>query len=183
MTLTGKQMTVEELWRLPDDGMRHELIDGELKTMAPNGREHGRVAMRFGARLNGFVEQHELGEVWAAETGFVLARAPDVVRAPDVAFVRRERLGAGGAETGYFPGAPDLAVEVVSPNDRAGDIEAKVATWLEHGTRLVIVVYPRTRSARVHRPGELPRELSEADSIEGGDVVPGWVLPLRELFA
>ncbi len=183
MALTGKQMTADELWRLPDDGMRHELIYGELRTMSPAGSEHGWVAMRFGVRLASFVERQQLGRVYAAETGFWLARNPDLVRAPDAAFVRQERLPAAGEETGYFPGAPDLAVEVVSPNDQPAEIEQKVATWLAYGTRMVIVVYPRSRTARVHRPGQPPRDLSEGDAIEGADVVPGWTLPLRELFA
>jgi len=183
MTLTGKQMTAEELWRLPDDGMRHELIHGELTTMSPGSSEHGRVAMRIGARLDWFVERHQLGRVYAAETGFLLARDPDLVRAPDAAFVRQERLTAAGEGMPYFPGAPDLAVEVVSPNDRPAAVEAKVSTWLAYGTRLVIVVYPRSRTARVHRPGEPPRDLGDADSIDGADVVPGWSLPLPELFA
>jgi Uma2 family endonuclease len=182
MTLTGKRMTAEELWRLPDDGMRHELIDGELTTISPGGSEHGRIAMRFGSRLDWFVEQHQLGQVYAAETGFLLARQPDLVRAPDAAFVRRERLVAAEDATGYFPGAPDLAVEVVSPNDRPSEVEAKVAAWLAHGTLMVIAVYPRSRTARIHRPGQPVRELSEADTIDGADVVAGWTLPLRELF-
>ena len=182
MTLTGKRMTAEELWRLPDDGMRHELIYGELKTMSPSGSEHGWLAMRLGAGLHGFVERHRLGRVYAAETGFWLARNPDLVRAPDAAFVCQERLAAAGETTGYFPGAPDLAVEVVSPNDRSAEIEEKVATWLAYGTRLVIVVYPRTRTARVHRPGQPPHDLGEGDSLDGADVLPGWALPLRELF-
>jgi len=183
MTLTGKRMTAEELWRLPDDGMRHELIYGELTTMSPAGSEHGRVAMRFGARLDVFVERQQLGRVYAAETGFFLARNPDLVRAPDAAFVRQERLAAVEEATGYFPGAPDLAVAVVSPSDRPTEIEEKVATWLSYGTRMVVVVYPRSRTARNYRPGAPPRELGEADSIDSADVVPGWVLPLRELFA
>jgi Uma2 family endonuclease len=182
MALTGKRMTAEELLRLPDDGMRHELIYGELTTMSPAGPRHGRVAMRFGTRLDSFVEREQLGAVYAADTGFWLARDPDLVRAPDVAFVRQERL-ATEDERGYFPGPPDLAVEVVLPNDRPGEIAEKVAMWLAYGTRMVIVVYPRTRTARIHRPGEPPRDLSETDTIAGADVVPGWTLPLRELFA
>ena len=183
MTLTGKQMTAEELWRLPDDGMRHELIYGELRTMAPSGSEHGWVALNIGGSLRQHVRARGLGRTFAAETGFLLARNPDLVRAPDAAFVSQERLAAAGEATGYFPGAPDLAVEVVSPNDRPAEIEEKVATWLAYGTRMVIVVYPRSRTARIHRPGVPPRDVREADSIDGADVVPGWVLPLAELFA
>jgi Uma2 family endonuclease len=182
MALTGKQMTADELLRLPDDGMRHELIYGELTTMSLEGMQHGLLAMRFGTHLADFVQREMLGEVYAAGTGFWLARNPDLVRAPDVAFVRQERL-TDSEESGYFAGPPGLAVEIVSPNDRPGKIADKVADWLAYGTRLVIVVYPQSRTARIHRPGLPPRELGEADTIEGEDVVPGWTLPLRELFA
>lgn len=103
MTATGKRMTAEELLHLPDDNMRHELIYGELTTLAPAGSEHGWIAMRFGSRLNSFVERHELGRVFAAESGFLLARQPDLVRAPDVAFVRRERVEAVGRTKHFWP--------------------------------------------------------------------------------
>ena len=182
MTLTGKRMTAEELLQMPDDHMRHELIYGELTTMSPAGEEHGWVAMLFGTHLTSFVVREGLGRVYAVETGFWLARDPDLVRASDAAFVRRERLPAAGQPPSYFRGAPDLAVEVVSPSDRPAEIEEKVATWLAHGTRLVIVVYPLSRTARVHRPGQPPRDLGEGDSLDGADVLPGWTLPLRELF-
>src|SRR5262245_48530121 len=136
MTLTGKRMTADELWALPDDGMRHELIYGELTTMSPGGREHGWVALNIGASLRQHVRALGLGRTYAAETGFLLARDPDLLRAPDAAFVRKERLAAEDQSTGYFVGAPDLAVEVVSPNDRPVEIDEKVATWLAYGTRL-----------------------------------------------
>src|SRR5919206_2667519 len=117
MATQRRLMTAEELWRMPDDGQRHELIAGELTTMPPSGFEHGRLTARLTASLSRHVRTHGLGEVLAAETGFLLARDPDLVRAPDVAFVSRERVAAAGEVAGYCPGAPDLAVEVVSPND------------------------------------------------------------------
>ena len=120
--------------------------------------------------------------MFAAETGFLLTRDPDLVRAPDVAFVRRERVEAAGRVRGYWPGAPDLAVEVVSPNDRPADVDEKVRTWLAYGTLMVIVVYPDERRVRIHEPGRRPRDLSEADTLDGGIVVPGWTTPVRQLF-
>lgn len=182
MALTGKRMTADELLRLPDDGMRHELIYGELRTMAPAGSGHGWVALNAGASLREHVRAWGSGRAFAAETGFLLARDPDLVRAPDAAFACQERLPAAGDGTDYFPGAPDLAIDVVSPNDRPSEIEDKVATWLAYGTRMVIVVYPRSRTARVHRPGLPPHDVAETDAIDGADVVPGWTLPLHELF-
>ncbi len=183
MATTNKLMTADDLWRLPDDGQRHELVAGELRTMAPSGSQHGRVAMRLGVPLGQYVDAHDLGVVFAAETGFKLTEDPDTVRAPDVAFVRRERVLAVGDVTGYWPGAPDLAAQVVSPGDLYTEVDEKVATWLEHGARMVLVVNPRRRTVATHRPDGQVRLLAEGDEIDGEDVVPGWKLPVRELFA
>ena len=182
MTTSQRLMTAEELLRLPDDGQRHELIAGELTTMPPSGAEHGRVAVRFTGPLSHYVAAHRLGEVFAAETGFLLARDPDTVRAPDVAFVSRERIAAAGNVTGYWPGAPDLAVELISPNDLYTEVDEKVATWLAHGARMVLVLNPRRRAVAVHRPGADVRHLTDDDTLAGEDVVPGWTVPVRELF-
>src|SRR5260370_38424275 len=114
MATTDKLMTADELLRLPDDGQRHELVAGELRTMALNGGEHGRVAMNLGTPLGQYVHTHHLGRIYAAGTGFQLTVGPDTVRAPDVAFVRQERVLAVGRVTGYLPGPPDLAAEVLS---------------------------------------------------------------------
>ncbi len=183
MATTRKLMTAEELLRLPDDGQRHELIAGELRTMVPSSFEHGRRTARVTGSLSPHVRAHGLGEVLAAETGFLLARAPDLVRAPDVAFISRERATAAGEVAGYWPGAPDLAVEVVSPNDSYTEVAEKVATWLEHGTRMVIVVDPRRRAVAIHRSLNHVRHLTVDDVIDGEDVVPGWRMAVRDLFA
>jgi Uma2 family endonuclease len=180
MALTGQRMTAEDLWRLPPDGLRHELVYGELRTMAPSGGEHGRVTSNVHDALSPYVRAHGLGRGFVAETGFLLARNPDLVRAPDVAFVRQERLDALGRVRGYWPGAPDFAVEVVSPNDRPA--EEKVQTWLTHGARLVIAVYPDERRIRVHRPGEPAQTLGEGEALNGADVVPGWTVPVSVFF-
>jgi len=105
------------------------------------------------------------------------------VRAPDVAFVRRERVEAAGRVTGYWPGAPDLVVEVISPNDLYTEVDEKIAEWLEHGARLVFVVNPRRQTVAVHRPGQPTRTLAGEDLLAGEDVVPGWTLRVRELFS
>lgn len=114
MATTDKLMTADELLRLPADGQRHELIRGELRTMAPSSGRHGWAGMRIGVPLGQYVDANGLGLVFLAETGFWLERDPDLVRAPDVAFVRRERVLPTGEVEGYWPGAPDLAVEVIS---------------------------------------------------------------------
>jgi Uma2 family endonuclease len=182
MAITGKSMTADELWRLPNDGQRHELVAGELRTMAPSGSEHGWIVVRVTVPLGQYVETHRLGLVYGAETGFLLARQPDTVRAADVAFVRRERVLAAGDVKGYWPGAPDLAVEVVSPSDLYTEVDQKVGEWLAHGTRLVVVVNPRRRTVSAHRPGQLVQVLTEGDVLDGGDVVPGWTLRVRAVF-
>ena len=125
---------------------------------------------------------HTLGTVYAAETGFKLASNPDVVRAPDVAFVRRERVEEVGDVEGYWPGAPDLAVEVISPSDTYGEVQEKVFDWLDAGTKMVILVMPRKRTVTVYRSLSDIIMLTEHDMLDGGDVVPGWKIPVRELF-
>ena len=147
-------MTAEELFELPDDGLRRGARRGELHTMTPAGAEHGRVALQIGARILGHAELHALGETYAAETGFVLRRGPDTVRAPDVAFVATDRLPPS-PEPGFGRSVPDLVVEVVSPWDRASEVSSKAEAWLDAGVRLVWVVDPQARLAAVHHPGGL----------------------------
>jgi len=125
MSTVVQSITAVELLNMPDDGFRYELIRGELKKMPPPGHVHGRVAMKFGWRLAQHVETKNLGNVYAAETGFLLETDPDTVRAPDCAFVSRDRLAAIGDVEGYLPGAPDLAVEVISPGDTYTEVEEK----------------------------------------------------------
>ena len=181
MVAEPRLMTADELFRLPDDDMQHELVRGELRTMAPPGGEHGELSLVAGAALLHHVRANNLGRVYA-ETGFLLAADPDTVRAPDVAFVGRDRPEAATRIRGYIPGAPDLAIEVVSPNDLYTEVDEKVAEYLEHGTRLVLVVNPRRRSVAVHRPTQPVRVLTIDDVIDGEDVVSGWSLAVRELF-
>ena len=139
--------------------------------------------MRIGARLNNYVEAADLGEVFAAETGFVLRRDPDTVRAPDAAFVSRGRLSEDEPPSGYLELAPDLVVEVVSPSDRRRDVREKAEDWLRYGVRLVWVIDPATRSATIYRSPEDFSDLLEGDTLSGEDVVPGFSCQLQELFA
>ncbi|MFQ5614137.1 MAG: Uma2 family endonuclease [Anaerolineae bacterium] len=183
MAVQLKTIQAEDLLRMPDDGFRYELVRGELRKMTPAGHEHGQITARLTWRLAQYVETNNLGVVYAAETGFLLSSDPDTVRAPDVAFVRAERVEAAGDVEGYFPGAPDLAVEVISPGDSYTDVEEKVFDWLEAGTQMAVVVNPRQRTVTVYRSLSDIVVLTENDSFSGGDVVPGWTLAARELFA
>jgi Uma2 family endonuclease len=173
-------MTAEELLDLPDDGMRHELVEGELRTMPPAGFEHGKVAVRVAARLLEYAEEHGAGDVLAAETGFVLRRAPDTVRAPDAAFVAAGRVSTN--TRAFAEIAPDLVVEVVSAWDRASEVASKAVEWLDAGVRLVWIVDPQARQATVYRPGAAGTVLREDGVLEGEDVLLGFRLPLASLF-
>ena len=173
-------MTAEQLLQLPDDGMRHELVEGELRTMAPAGARHGLIAAALLVRVGSFVEERRSGAVLAAETGFRLRRDPDTVRAPDVAFVRADRL-AEAEVPGFAELAPDLVAEVVSPNDRAAEVTGKALAWLDAGVRLVWVVDPEIRTVTVYRRDGVT-VLRAGDVLDGEDVLPGFVLPLPELW-
>jgi len=175
-------MTAEELRRLPADGMRHELVEGELRTMPPSGGEHGITVVNITTPLANHVKSHRLGVVCGAETGFYLRRDPDTVRAPDTAFIRAERVAREGVPKSFWKGGPDLAVEVMSPDDRVMEVEDKVQEWLAGGALLVWVINPRRKTVTVHRPGANPVVLSQKDTLEGGDVVPGFQCPVAAIF-
>ena len=174
-------VTADELLRMPDDGVRRELLDGELREMTPAGAEHGAIAAAVLVSLGHHVRTHGLGRVFAAETGFKLGGNPDTVLAPDAAFVSRERIGPTVGK-GYRTGAPDLVVEVLSPADSIKETEAKVSRWLAAGCRMAVVVNPARRAASVYRPLSDVVLVTGDEEIDGGDVVSGWRLPLRELF-
>jgi Uma2 family endonuclease len=183
MTVASQLVTAEELLRMPRDGWRYELVEGELRRMPPPGFQHGATAGEISGRLFLHVHAHNLGVVPAAETGFKLRSDPDTVRAADVSFVSRERLAATSfEEEGYFPGAPDFVVEVVSPSDSFADVQEKVYLWLASGAKLVLVVLPKKRSCFVYRPGAPVSRLGPTDTLDASDAVPGWNLDLGEIL-
>jgi Uma2 family endonuclease len=182
MTTTQANMTADDLWRKPDDGLRHELVRGELTMMTPAGGLHGDIAGAVFLALAAHVKAKKLGKVLAAETGFIISRDPDTVRAPDAAFIAKEHVPAGGLPDGFIPFAPDIAVEVLSPSDTLLDVEEKIGQWLQAGTTLVWVVNPRGRTVTVHRTGRDPRVLRENDLLGGEDVCPGFSVKVSELF-
>ncbi len=138
--------------------------------------------MRLGSRLLAHSEQHQLGEVFNADTGFRLRRDPDTVRLPDVSFVSRERWQGVQDREAYFEGPPDLAVETVPPSDSANEVHEKALMWLEAGVRLLWVIHPRQRSATVYTPDRHARVLRADDTLDGEDVLPGFSVVVRELF-
>lgn len=175
-------LTAEDLLARPDDRFRHELVNGELTTTALPGAEHGVIAIHLLTRVAQHVKARGLGEMLAAGAGFQIASDPDTVRAPDLAFVRRARIPESGIPKGFWPGAPDLAAEVVSPGDTYEEVEEKVAQWLGAGTSLVWVVNPRHRTVAVRSRSDEVKILSEADELRGGDVLPGFTCAVAELF-
>jgi Uma2 family endonuclease len=174
--------TAEQLQQMAQDGMRRELVQGEIRTMPPAGSEHGATVMNLSWRVARHVEVNDLGTVFGAETGFILARNPDTVRAADCSFVRKEQIQKTGIPRAYFPGAPDLAVEVVSPGDTVNEIDDKVHDWLTYGATLAWVVNPRTRSVSIHAKDGSVRVLSERDTLSAPDLLPGFDCLVRDIF-
>ena len=182
MTTTLQRSTANELFEMPDDGFRYELVKGELRRMSPSGSEHGAIIINISVLLAQYVRSKKLGVCFGAETGFKLASDPDTVRAPDVAFIRRERIPESGIPKKFWPGAPDLAVEVLSPGDTRREVDEKVEDWLESGARAVWVINPKRRSVSVYRSLTDVTRLSEGEELDGGDVAPGFRCKVSEIF-
>lgn len=175
--------TIEELWEMPEKpGVRFELVDGELLEVPGAGVVHGLISALLYRLLYTFVEEHNLGIVLHDGVGFILRTDPPRLRIPDVSFIYWRRTPAGDLPEGFWPGAPDLAVEIVSPNDRAEDVHAKVRNYIDAGSEAVWVLWPREQSVTVHLPGEPTRELLATDLLDGGDLLPGFKVQVCDLF-
>jgi Uma2 family endonuclease len=176
----ARVVTAEELVEQPDTKYR-ELVRGVLRVSEPPGGLHGWIAVRLAARLADHVERLGLGSV-LVEAGYVLQRGPDTVRGPDISFLSAARMPPERLPEHFISGAPDLAVEILSPSDRWSDVEEKLADYFGAGARLVWVVDPGARRVIVRYPDRPPRIVPTGDTLEGEDVVPGFALPLTELF-
>ena len=181
---TKARLTADDLWRLGEGDTRRELVDGEVRETTPVGGVHGQVAARICRRLAEHVERHGGGEVLVGDVGFVLhlPHDPERVRAPDVAFVTTARLPEGRLPEGFLRGAPELAVEVLSPSDNPVEVQRKVRDYLEAGARLVWVIAPAARTATIYRADGSARLVREGDHLDGDDVLPGLAISLAELF-
>jgi Uma2 family endonuclease len=182
MSTASQLLTADDLWNLSDRNGRYELVRGELRAMTPAGFDHGAVTSNLSAPLALHVKVHRLGIVVAAETGFVISRDPDTVRAPDIGFIRRERLPAEGRPIKFWPGAPDLAVETISPSDTVFEVDEKVDEWLGAGAEAVWVLNPRQKSVRIHRADRTVQILSATDVLDGEQLVPGFRIAVSEIF-
>jgi len=175
-------MSATDLSLIPDDGFRYELVRGELRKKAPASYDLGRYAGNVASNLGPYVKANKLGVICIADTGFLISSNPDTVRAPDLAFISQSRIDEIGKVKSFFPGPPNLAVEVISPSDTYSEVQEKVFDWLEAGARMVIVVDPRKRAVTVYRSFTEITVLTENDVLDGGDVVPGWSMPVRDIF-
>ena len=181
-TAPARRATANELMDTPDDGFLYELARGELRKMSPAGQFHGECAASCAGPLIARVKANGLGKVYIAETGFILATDPDHVLVPDFAFVSAARLDALGESPGFVSGAPDVAFEVVSPSDRYSRVEEKAADYLDAGALAVVVIDPRRRDVSVHRPRAVVEILTESDTLELPDAIPGWRMRVRDIF-
>ena len=183
MTLTSeKLLSADDLLRLDSEGVRGELIRGALFNTMPTGVRHGQVVVNLTILLGGLIKPHRLGWVLASDVGFLLERNPDTVREPDIAFISARKLPLDADVSGYYEGAPDLAVEVTSPSDSPRDVYHKARMWISFGVPLVWVVDPETRTIEVHRPGQPLQVLAEDDTLDGDTILPGFSCAVRDLF-
>ena len=187
MVIETRTYTIEDLWQLSHSSeyseKRLELSEGELIEMSPAGGKHGWIAQRFTVRIGSFVDEHDAGYVTAAETGYILYRNPggrDTVRAPDVGYIRKDRLPEGMPDK-YIPQVPDLAVEIVSPTDEAVEIEGKLNDYLKYGVKMIVLCYPKHQTVHVFSTGN-HQILRPGDTLDTGEVLPGFTITVNDIF-
>ena len=180
--ITTELVTADQLLQMPGDGYRYELIGGALRKMTPADWQHGDVGGVLYALMASHILHAKLGKTFLAETGFLLARDPDTVRAPDIAFIHKDHLPAEMPKDAYWPGSPDLAVEVVSPSDTFRDVDEKAKAWLAAGAMMVWVVNPAWHTVIVYRSATNIQTLTENDELTGEDVLPGFRCRIGEIF-
>ena len=181
-TAKNKLLTAEDLLRLNSQGVKGELVEGVLKEKVSAGVEHSFIGIRIGGELDRHARLHRLGRVGGTDGGVLIERDPDTVREPDIFFVSAERLPLTERVQGYLEVMPELVVEIVSPSDSESDVREKIAMWLDHGVSVALEIRPATRSIAVHRPGVPTVTLTGDDALDGGEVLPGFSLPLSEIF-
>jgi Uma2 family endonuclease len=184
---TEKQATEKQVWTdeefmsLPKDGHRYELVNGELTDMGNSGMEHGGIGSFLGGLLAIYVRRHKLGAVCDSSTAFSLKNGNK--RSPDISFVAKERLkGLKRPPRGFFQGSPDLAVEILSPNNTVEEIHEKIVDYFENDTHLVWVIHPDEKYVLVYHASEPDRFLRPQDPLEGEEVVSGFSMTVAELF-
>ena len=182
VTATAHLLTTADLAALPEDGTRHDLVEGELVEVSRPKYRHGRVQGRLGALVGHFIYTHNLGDA-ITEAGFILDHNPDIVRGPDFAFVAAARTLPYDDQDRYFEGAPDLVVEIVSPNDMAIEVRERIDHYFTAGCRLIWIIHPLFKTIEVHRPNNTVSVLRENDILDGEAVISGLRIPVADLFS
>lgn len=183
MTRTKEELlTADDLLRLYGEGVRGELVRGALWKTTTAGLTHGEIAMNLGGELRNFIRPRRLGRLVGSDSGMMLERDPDTVREPDIAFISAQKLPLNVKLSGYYEGAPDLVVEIVSPSDGAREVYHKARMWISFGVPLVWVVNPENRAIEVHRANQPLLSLTENDILDGGEALPGFNYPVRDVF-
>ena len=177
-----KLLTAEDLLRLDSKGVKGELIRGRLSETMSVGGEHGEIAMNLGGELRSFVKPRRLGRIFGSDAGVLLERAPDTVREPDVAFISAARLPLTERVTGYYEIVPDIVVEIASPSDSRREVDDKARMWRDYGVPLVWAAYPDTRTIDVHRADGSITTLYENDILDGGEILPGFAVLVKDIF-
>jgi len=179
---TGTLVTAEQLLEMPDNRW-YELVAAELREMTPPSCRHAAAISLLDGILGVYVRKHKLGAVLAGDPGFLVARDPDTVLGPDIAFLRAERLAAEPLGEGFRPGAPDLAVEILSRGDTVKGVHDKALAWLDAGAALVWVVNPARRTVTVFRSASDIETLTAGAELDGGELLPAFRCPIADLFA
>jgi Uma2 family endonuclease len=179
---TTKLMTAEDLWEMGEEARFCELIRGELICMSPATGKHSQITGMIFAHLLAFTRVGTSHDVFESSAGYILARDPDIVVGPDVSVVRSDRFPEEGPASTFMELVPDLVVEVISPSERPGQITTKLFTYLNAGVQIVWLVDPENKLVTVHTAGEIPRTLTTDDEIDGGEVLPGFSVPVAAFF-
>ena len=177
-----KLLTAEDLLRLDSKGVKGELIRGRLCETVSAGIEHGQIVIKLGFRMGSVVIPQRLGRLVGSDAGVILERGPDTVREPDIAFISAERLPLTERVTGYSEVIPDIVVEIKSPSDSIAEVDDKARMWHSYGVPLVWAAYPDTRTIDVHRTDGSITTLYENDILDGGEILPGFAVPVSDVF-
>ncbi len=182
-TAKTKLLTAADLLRLSSEGVRGELVRGVLHETMSAGVNHGKIVVKLVILLGAFIMPRRMGTLMASDTGIWLERDPDTVREADIAYISAERMPLNADIPGYSEIVPDLVVEVASPNDSLREVREKALMWLSHGARLVWTAHPNTRAVDVYRANGARATLSEGDTLDGDDVLPGFTCAVSDVFA
>ena len=181
-TTKRKLLTAEDLLELHSKGIKGELIRGVFCETVPTGIDHGEIAANYMMGFGAYVKRRKLGRVFGSDSGIRLERGPDTVREPDVGFISAEKLPLGTRVTSYAEVVPELVVEIASPSDTLREMNDRAHMWLRYGVEMVVVTYPDNRTLDVYRQDGPTITLGEDDTLDGAPVLPGFTLPVREVF-